>query len=115
MATANKKIVETTTTSVITDVPEVKVVKKTVTKKATPKAAKSAVDVVEVAKVTKPAKVAAKKPAAKKSVNSVLPEQRYEMIATAAYYIAERRGFSGGYAMEDWIAAEAEIDTQLSV
>jgi hypothetical protein len=35
------------------------------------------------------------------------------MIATAAYFLAERRGFAGGYQMQDWIAAEAEIDAQL--
>jgi hypothetical protein len=35
------------------------------------------------------------------------------MIATASYYLAERRGFAGGYEMQDWIAAEAQIDAQL--
>ena len=37
-------------------------------------------------------------------------EDRQEMIAIAAYYRAERRGFSGGDAMQDWLEAEAEID-----
>ena len=36
------------------------------------------------------------------------------MIADAAYYLAERRGFSGGYEMQDWISAEYEIDAKLS-
>ena len=35
---------------------------------------------------------------------------RYQMIATAAYYRAEHRGFSGGNPVDDWLAAEAEID-----
>ena len=35
------------------------------------------------------------------------------MIAMAAYYHAERRGFAPGYEMEDWCEAEAEIDRQL--
>lgn len=35
---------------------------------------------------------------------------RQEMIAIAAYYRAERRGFDGGDAMQDWLEAEAEID-----
>ena len=35
---------------------------------------------------------------------------RQEMIAIAAYYRAERRGFSGGDAMQDWLEAESEID-----
>jgi hypothetical protein len=31
------------------------------------------------------------------------------MIATAAYYCAERRGFAAGGELADWLAAEAEI------
>ena len=31
------------------------------------------------------------------------------MIAEAAYYRAERRGFEPGHELEDWFAAEAEI------
>lgn len=41
------------------------------------------------------------------------PEDRYNMIAVAAYYRAERRGFDGGCAMDDWLAAEAEVDAML--
>lgn len=36
------------------------------------------------------------------------------MIAEAAYFIAEHRGFGGGREMEDWLAAETEVDTLLS-
>ena len=36
--------------------------------------------------------------------------QRKTMIAEAAYYRAERRGFAPGMALEDWLAAEQEID-----
>lgn len=32
-----------------------------------------------------------------------------DMIATAAYYRAEKRGFAGGSAEEDWHEAEAEL------
>jgi hypothetical protein len=35
------------------------------------------------------------------------------MIAEAAFLRAERRGFSPGYEVEDWLAAEAEIDALL--
>lgn len=38
-------------------------------------------------------------------------EQRWQMIAEAAYFMAEQRGFSGGDPVEDWLAAESEIDT----
>jgi hypothetical protein len=41
-------------------------------------------------------------------------EQRRNYIEVAAYYIAERRGFIGGNEMDDWAAAEAEIDRLLS-
>jgi hypothetical protein len=37
-------------------------------------------------------------------------EERHRRIAEAAYYRAERRGFTPGYEEEDWIAAEREID-----
>lgn len=35
------------------------------------------------------------------------------MIAEAAYFRAERRGFVGGDPQSDWFAAEAEIDERL--
>ena len=36
------------------------------------------------------------------------------MVAEAAYYRAMRRGFVAGGEMEDWLAAEREIDRQLA-
>ncbi|MEI7843501.1 MAG: DUF2934 domain-containing protein [Gallionellaceae bacterium] len=117
MATAAKK-------------PAVTAEKKTAVKKVAPKATAAKASAV------KPAAKAATKPAVKKAVPaksvavtteakpkkapakkaatvSISPEHRYHMIATAAYYIAERRGFSGSYEMQDWISAEAEIDAKL--
>ncbi len=41
---------------------------------------------------------------------SVSPAERYRMIAEAAYYHAERRGFISGDSAQDWLDAEAEID-----
>lgn len=38
------------------------------------------------------------------------PERRNSMIAAAAYFRAERRGFESGFELEDWLEAEAEID-----
>jgi hypothetical protein len=35
---------------------------------------------------------------------------RRERIATAAYYIAEHRGFAPGFDTEDWGLAESQID-----
>ena len=37
-------------------------------------------------------------------------DERRAMIAEAAYYLAERRGFKPGHELEDWLAAEAQID-----
>ena len=41
-------------------------------------------------------------------------EERREMIAKAAYLRAERRNFRPGHELEDWLAAEAEVDGQLA-
>ncbi len=40
-------------------------------------------------------------------------EARREMVATAAYYISEKRGFNSGDELADWLAAEEEIAAML--
>ncbi len=35
---------------------------------------------------------------------------RHAMIAEAAYFLAEKRGFAGGLEEEDWLAAEKLVD-----
>ncbi len=40
-------------------------------------------------------------------------QERNEMIAVAAYYLAEHRGFTAGSATDDWIRAEQQIDRML--
>jgi hypothetical protein len=37
------------------------------------------------------------------------------MIAEVAYLRAQRRGFEPGHELEDWLAAEMEIDTGLTL
>jgi hypothetical protein len=44
----------------------------------------------------------------------VSAETRRAMIAESAYLRAERRGFASGYEVEDWCAAEREVDALLS-
>jgi hypothetical protein len=44
----------------------------------------------------------------------ITSQQRQQMICEAAYFMAKNRGFMGGNPMDDWLAAEAEIDKQLS-
>jgi hypothetical protein len=41
------------------------------------------------------------------------PEQRSALIAEAAYFLAEKRGFEPGHEAEDWLRAEAEVDARL--
>lgn len=56
------------------------------------------------------------KPPAKASARQpVTPLERWRMIGEAAYYRAEKRGFFGGNPMEDWAAAEQEIDEKYTV
>ena len=38
------------------------------------------------------------------------PQERRAMIAQAAYFRAERRGFEPGHETEDWLAAEQEVE-----
>jgi hypothetical protein len=41
------------------------------------------------------------------------PEKRAALIAEAAYFRAEKRGFAHGREDEDWLAAEQEVDAAL--
>ena len=50
-------------------------------------------------------------PVAETAISS---QDRRRMIAEAAYFHAERRGFEGGNADEDWYQAEREIDELLA-
>lgn len=49
------------------------------------------------------------------TITTISPEQRVEMISVAAYYRAEKRGFTGGDPTDDWAEAAAEIDTLLGL
>jgi hypothetical protein len=40
-------------------------------------------------------------------------DARRQLVAAAAYYLAERRGFEAGHELEDWIAAEELIESRL--
>jgi hypothetical protein len=46
------------------------------------------------------------------SAQTINPEALYRLIAVAAYYRAERRGFEPGSELEDWLNAEAEVLTE---
>jgi hypothetical protein len=48
------------------------------------------------------------------SHTELTPDELRQMIATAAYRRAEERGFEPGHELEDWLAAEAEINDLLA-
>ena len=52
--------------------------------------------------------------AAAKTDSKIDVEKRHALIAEAAYLRSERRGFEPGHEVEDWLAAEAEIDLALT-
>ena len=43
----------------------------------------------------------------------ITPDDRSQMIAEAAFYRAEKRGFDPEGQVEDWLDAELEVDTKL--
>jgi hypothetical protein len=45
---------------------------------------------------------------------SIDPAHRHVMIAEAAFYIAQARGFTPSQEFDDWLAAEREIEHRLS-
>jgi len=44
------------------------------------------------------------------NVEAVSGEDFYQMVSEAAYYRAEKRNFAPGFELEDWAAAEVEIN-----
>lgn len=111
MATTPSKAKKTTASSAAKTTASAKAAEKK------PVAAKAAAPKKAVAVAAPPKKLAApKKPAAKRatvSKSTITPEQRYCMVAEAAYFHAERHGFLGD-PVQDWITAEAEIAALLS-
>ncbi len=44
--------------------------------------------------------------------SSIPTVEKQHMVCEAAYYIAEQRGFSPGSELDDWLLAEAQINTE---
>jgi hypothetical protein len=44
---------------------------------------------------------------------SIDPDTRRRLVAAEAYFRAERRGFTAGSELDDWVAAEVAVDTRL--
>jgi hypothetical protein len=47
-------------------------------------------------------------------VTDIAPQDREQMIATAAYFRAQMRGFEPGGELQDWLEAETEVDLLIS-
>jgi len=50
---------------------------------------------------------------ATQSATASFHEDRHASIAEAAYFRSEHRGFEPGHELEDWLAAEEEVDQRL--
>jgi DUF2934 family protein len=50
-----------------------------------------------------------------RSGTCIEPDRRQSMIAEAAYYHSERRGFDPGHEVDDWLAAESQVDAALAL
>jgi len=85
--------------------------KPTITKKRSKKTLTESGKTAVKAAAKTPAKTASK---AKKATSILFTDEaRREMIATAAYFRAQQRGFQGGSPVDDWLVAETEIDSQI--
>lgn len=56
----------------------------------------------------------ARRTAAPNSHTEITEEELNQMIASAAYLRAERRGFAEGHELEDWLEAEKEVKWQIA-
>jgi hypothetical protein len=85
--------------------------KKAATKKATSKKTASKKKAVTKKATTKKT-ASRKKTTARKNVSghNISDRERYEMIATMAYYRAEKRNFAPGNELQDWYECEKIID-----
>lgn len=65
------------------------------------------------ARKTEPDPVAQETATQPDPLNAIFPEDYQAMVAEAAYFLAEQRGFAPGYEVEDWLEAEALIKQHL--
>jgi len=119
---AAKKAVAAAAVATKEAAPKAPAVKKVAAKKASPVAAPVVAPAAAPVAAAPAAKPAAKKTSAPKTkmLPSTAPapvfsaEQRNHYVSIAAFYIAERRGFTLGNPVDDWLAAEAEVDRLLA-
>lgn len=79
-------------------------------KRTTPTEPAAAAAAPAATTAAKPATAAAAKLAAKPVRTTLTPADRERWIAERAYLRAEQRGFAPGGEVDDWLAAERELD-----
>ena len=87
-----------------------KAAKKKVTSKNAAKAKKASTKKVAKKVAKRTTKKTTKTSRTDTSAINIAPEERWKMIAVAAYHKAEKRGFAAGSDMQDWDEAEKEVD-----
>lgn len=88
--------------------------KTTVKKSVKKKIAKKKVAKKKSASTKKTAAKKATKKAAESYSLDITGEERWKMIAVAAYHKAEKRNFTPGNELRDWTEAEKEVDKILN-
>jgi hypothetical protein len=76
-----------------------------------PKAAAASAAKPAPAPIAKPASPPAAAAGAKGKIDA---KERQRLVAEAAYYRALKRGFAPGHEVQDWVAAEKEVDARLA-
>jgi Protein of unknown function (DUF2934) len=95
--------------------------KERVTKKTAAKATEAPAKKVAKKTAVKTREAPAKKVAKKSTITTkphttsinITSEERWKLVAIAAYHKAEKRGFAPGSELQDWAEAEQEIDELL--
>jgi hypothetical protein len=95
--------------------------KERVTKKKTVSVKKAPAKRATKKTTARPRQTTAKKVAKKSTITSksqtssinITSEERWKMVAIAAYHKAEKRGFAPGHELQDWAEAEQEVDELL--
>ena len=115
--TAKKTVAKKTAKKAVAKKTAKKAVAKKAAKKTTKKAAKKAATKTATA-AAEPRKTrrtrSLRVPVETVAVSSLSVAERAHQIAEAAYFRAEARGFAPGGEVEDWIAAEAEVDARIT-
>lgn len=81
----------------------------------TPRSPRRSTGKAATTKSTKPKASRTVAPAEAPLVKHIDPEHRRALIAQAAYFRAEKRNFASGFEVQDWLSAEAEVDSLLTL